>query len=161
MMDSPICPVAMAYCFASQAVHLRSRLAAYEDTGLMPEEVKEHEAAYIEIMTRTYTSRRMGGIEMLDLTIGGQCIGGEDAVRFFEAVPDMLSEAVKTEDFCSEYERALNRLRFEIRKSAPTVPKVQKERYTTYNCGQCGSCLDRSIYMFCPSCGRSVDWSGL
>lgn len=32
MMDSPICPVAMAYCFASQAVHLRSRLAAYEDT---------------------------------------------------------------------------------------------------------------------------------
>lgn len=63
MMDSPICPVAMAYCFASQAVHLRSRLAAYEDTGLMPEEVKEHEAAYIEIMTRTYTSRRMGGIE--------------------------------------------------------------------------------------------------
>lgn len=39
MMDSPICPVAMAYCFASQAVHLRSRLAAYEDTGLMPEDI--------------------------------------------------------------------------------------------------------------------------
>lgn len=31
-----------------------ARLAAYEDTGLEPEEVKEHEAAYIEIMTRTY-----------------------------------------------------------------------------------------------------------
>lgn len=30
------------------------RLAAYEDTGLEPEEIKEHEAAYIEIMTRTY-----------------------------------------------------------------------------------------------------------
>ena len=30
------------------------RLAAYEDTGLGPEEIKEHEAAYTEIMTRTY-----------------------------------------------------------------------------------------------------------
>lgn len=32
--DAPICPVAMAYCFASQAVHLRSRLKMYED--IMP-----------------------------------------------------------------------------------------------------------------------------
>ena len=29
-------------------------LAAYEDTGLSPEEIKGHDAAYIEIMTRTY-----------------------------------------------------------------------------------------------------------
>lgn len=32
MMDDPICPIAMAYCFASQAVHLRSRLKMHEDT---------------------------------------------------------------------------------------------------------------------------------
>lgn len=31
MMDFPDCPVALAYCFASQAVHLRSRLKKYED----------------------------------------------------------------------------------------------------------------------------------
>ncbi len=31
-----------------------ARLAAYEDTGLEPEEIMEHETAYIEIMTRTY-----------------------------------------------------------------------------------------------------------
>ncbi len=31
MMDGPICPIAMAYCFACQAVHLRSRLKMYED----------------------------------------------------------------------------------------------------------------------------------
>lgn len=31
MMDGPICPIAMAYCFASQAVHLRDRLKMYED----------------------------------------------------------------------------------------------------------------------------------
>ncbi len=31
MMDGPICPIALAYCFASQAVHMRSRLKKYED----------------------------------------------------------------------------------------------------------------------------------
>ena len=41
MMDHMSCPIAMAYCFASQAVHLRSRLKMYEDTGLTPEEIKK------------------------------------------------------------------------------------------------------------------------
>lgn len=31
MVDFMDCPIAMAYCFASQAVHLRSRLKMYED----------------------------------------------------------------------------------------------------------------------------------
>lgn len=31
MMACPDCPVALAYCFASQAVHLRGRLKMYED----------------------------------------------------------------------------------------------------------------------------------
>lgn len=31
MMEFPDCPIALAYCFASQAVHLRSRLKTYED----------------------------------------------------------------------------------------------------------------------------------
>lgn len=31
MMDGPICPVALAYCFAIQAVHMRGRLKKYED----------------------------------------------------------------------------------------------------------------------------------
>ena len=33
---------------------LCNRLAAYEDTGLEPEDVKKHEAAYNECLTRTY-----------------------------------------------------------------------------------------------------------
>ena len=33
---------------------VRGKLSRYEATGLEPEEVEEHEAAYIEIMTRTY-----------------------------------------------------------------------------------------------------------
>lgn len=39
MIEVPICPIALAYCFASQAVHLRSRLKLYEDTGLEPEKI--------------------------------------------------------------------------------------------------------------------------
>ncbi len=31
VMDCPDCPIALAYCFASQAVHLRDRLKMYED----------------------------------------------------------------------------------------------------------------------------------
>ena len=31
MMDFPGCPIALAYCFACQAVHLRDRLKMYED----------------------------------------------------------------------------------------------------------------------------------
>jgi len=31
MMEGPTCPIAMAYCFASQAMHLWSRLKTYEN----------------------------------------------------------------------------------------------------------------------------------
>ena len=37
-----------------EVCQLKSRLAAYEDTGLEPEEIEEHEAAYNEFLTRTY-----------------------------------------------------------------------------------------------------------
>ncbi len=40
MMDFPDCPVALAYCFATQAVHLRGRLKMYEDI-LFSEDGKE------------------------------------------------------------------------------------------------------------------------
>lgn len=98
---------------------------------------------------------------MLDLTMGGRTISGEDAVRFFESVPDMLDEEVKTEEFCNKYEWALNRLRFEVRKSVPIAPRVNKGRFESYSCGHCGFCLDRCIVKFCQNCGRAVDWRGL
>ena len=37
-----------------EVCRLKSRLAAYEDTGLEPEEIEEHEATYNECLTRTY-----------------------------------------------------------------------------------------------------------
>ena len=37
-----------------EVCRLKSRLAAYEDSGLEPEDIKKHEAAYNECLTRTY-----------------------------------------------------------------------------------------------------------
>ena len=40
---------------SNDAMHqILTRLAAYEDSGLEPEEIKKHEAAYNECLTRTY-----------------------------------------------------------------------------------------------------------
>lgn len=97
---------------------------------------------------------------MLELTNGGRCVSGEDAVTFFESVPDLLDDAVKTEVFRINYERALNRLRYEVRKSVPIAPKIQKQRFTSYSCGQCGGGLEPGVDNYCPHCGRKiVDWT--
>lgn len=98
--------------------------------------------------------------EMLDLTNGGRCIGGLDAVAFFEALPDSIPDAVKTEQFCNEYEWALNRLRAEVQKSVPIAPKAHKGNFTNYTCGQCGYGVDVNN-KFCPQCGQAVDWRDL
>lgn len=37
---------------------------------------------------------------MLELTMGGRCIGGLDALAFLEALPDSIPEKVKTDEFC-------------------------------------------------------------
>ena len=37
-----------------EVCRLKSRLATYEDSGLEPEEIKKHESAYNECLTRTY-----------------------------------------------------------------------------------------------------------
>ncbi len=98
---------------------------------------------------------------MLELTMGGRCMGGEDAVRLFETVPDMIPEEARTEEFCDEYEYALNRLRVLVRQDIPVKPKVYKRRFTSYSCGQCGSGIDSSIEKYCCKCGRKIDWRGV
>lgn len=95
---------------------------------------------------------------MLELTTGGRAIGGEDAVRFFESLPDMLDDAVKTDKFCTKYEYALNRIRFLVRNDIPIAPKKYKGKFTSYSCGRCGSGLSIEAGRFCPSCGQRSRW---
>ena len=94
---------------------------------------------------------------MLELTDGGRCVSGMDAIEFFERLDDVLDEDIKTEAFCDEFTWALNRFRAEVRKSIPIEPKTMKGRFTSYSCGQCGHGLDASD-KFCSDCGRRIKW---
>ena len=97
---------------------------------------------------------------MLELTMGGQCMSGEDSVRLFETVPEMIPEEARTEEFCDEYEYALNRLRYLVRQGVPTKPNVYQGRFTSFSCGQCGFAIDKATEKYCRNCGRKIDWSG-
>lgn len=94
---------------------------------------------------------------MLELTMGGRCVSGIDAVAFFEALPDSIPEEIKTEEFSCEYEFALNRVRYEIRKSIPKKPTIRRGKFTEYVCGQCGSGVKEGNN-YCPKCGREIGW---
>lgn len=94
---------------------------------------------------------------MLELTMGGRCISGSDAITLFETLPDCIPDEVKTEEFCREYEYALNRIRYEVSRRVPTQPEVQKGRFASYTCGACGYGLSYG-QKFCSNCGRAANW---
>lgn len=95
---------------------------------------------------------------MLELTDGGRMIAGEDAIEFFEGLADVIPEEAKTEEFCDEFTWALNRFRYEARKSIPKPVKVYKgNRFTEYSCGQCGNVAFPGD-VFCRKCGRKIRW---
>lgn len=100
---------------------------------------------------------------MIELTKGGRCCSGLDAINFFEALPDILDENQRTEEFCEQYENALNRIRYEIRKSVAVQPRVRKFKNRKFKdeilCGQCGSCILSETQEFCNKCGRKIDYT--
>lgn len=102
---------------------------------------------------------------MLELTMGGLCMSGLDAVEFLEMLPDNIPDEVKDDDFCAEYTRMLNRVRVEVRSSVPIAPKVVKAtsrgHSDYYTCGQCGFGVRYDIYKHCPQCGRKIDWNAV
>ena len=97
---------------------------------------------------------------MLDLT--GMSMSGEAAVEFLEMLPDNIPDEIKDDDFCDDYERMLNLVRFEVRKSVPVAPKAIKPprgRFIeTYSCGQCGNSV-QTHEKHCPECGRRIKWN--
>lgn len=96
MMDGPICPIAMAYCFASQAVHMRTRLKRYEDV-LFDEVGKEllplDDLRKLAVSNDPLTLKELRGMEDIPVWV----VGGNDAyidangygvVNFYECYPD-------------------------------------------------------------------------
>lgn len=93
----------------------------------------------------------------------GVCMSGIDAVEFLEMLPDNIPDEVKDDEFCDEYERMLNRVRYEVRQSVPIAPRVTEpiargyRRY--YSCGQCAHGVRPGLDTFCPKCGRKIKWN--
>ena len=92
---------------------------------------------------------------MLELT--GVCCGGLDAIEFMEMLPDVIPEECKTDDFCEEYERALNRFRYEVAKEIgrkkKTIKAVKKSHKDLSSCGKCGAGANEPSWRYCPNCG--------
>ena len=92
-------------------------------------------------------------------------MSGIDAVEFLEMLPDNIPNEIKDDEFCAEYERMLNRVRQEVRRSVPVAPKVtnptSKRFGLFYNCGQCGFGLRVELYEYCPKCGRMISWKAV
>lgn len=95
------------------------------------------------------------------LNITGMMMAGEAAVEWLEMLPDNIPEEIKDDDFCDEYERMLNRVRYEVRRSVPVAPKeirpVSKRYLPFYSCGQCGHNV-QVHEKYCPECGREIKW---
>ena len=95
----------------------------------------------------------------------GICMGGVDAVEFLEMLPDNIPDEIKDDEFCEDYERMLNRVRYLVRQSIPIAPRVTEavsKRYSDfYSCGQCGFGIRPDIYKNCPNCGRPIKWKAI
>lgn len=96
---------------------------------------------------------------MLTLTNSGKMCSGLDAIEFLEALPDIIDEDIKTEEFCERYEDTLNRLRCEVRKSIPAPVVIQRGRAGN-DFISCRSCAHGLMITdkHCPGCGRPLEW---
>lgn len=95
--------------------------------------------------------------------VTGRCTSRENALRFFELLPDNIPDEIRDDEFCDEYEEALNTFRFCADRLEPVAPVYHKgakgPMYDYYTCGACGTGLPDSIFPnYCPSCGRTVKW---
>lgn len=98
----------------------------------------------------------------MSLELTGICMNGIAAIEFMERLPDVIPEEARTEEFCDEFEAALNRFRYAVARDIPVVPKceVAKRRHlgALYSCGECGHGIRADIYKRCPQCGRPIKW---
>lgn len=92
---------------------------------------------------------------MLELT--GKCCETEVAVEFFESLAEIIPEDDRTDEFCEEYEQALNRFRYEASKGVGRKKKVIKAvcrgHHDLMYCGKCGFGANDPGWKFCPNCG--------
>ena len=89
------------------------------------------------------------------------CIGGTAAIEFMEGVLDLVPEEHKTFEFCTMFERSMNRFRYEVEEGIGMRPRRTKAKYSRYkefyNCSKCGSCISVE-HNYCSNCGTAAKW---
>lgn len=82
-----------------------------------------------------------------------RCVGGIEAVEYFESLPVPEGQA-------ELHEHALNRIRYEAAKGIGAKPKVHKAIYRSFHdtetCGRCGCGIGDAWFKYCPSCGTAI-----
>ena len=93
------------------------------------------------------------------LEVRGKCTDPEKAVEFFEMLVDSIPDEEKEEEFCDEYEAALNTFRYAARRLVKICPKRHKGKYVSdyYTCSECGQDVNIKDN-FCRNCGRPIKW---
>lgn len=89
----------------------------------------------------------------------GQCVSREKALQVItEQVQDYLPE-----DKWNEYERVVNRVRYEFGKNERTKPIYHKGHSFKdwYTCGNCGFGIHEIGYNYCPNCGFGIKWDSI
>lgn len=93
--------------------------------------------------------------------INGPCCGGIEAIEFFEQLADHITQERISTEFYEEYECALNRFRYEIKKSIPVpTKKIKRIHGKGYieSCGNCGSgYVAEPTFVYCPICGGTLE----
>lgn len=94
---------------------------------------------------------------MLELT--GACCSGIEAIEFMETLAEIIDEDYKTEEFCDQYNRSLNRFRYEVAKGIgakkKTVKAVSRGHHDLKYCGKCGYGANEPSWKYCPNCGTA------
>ena len=94
---------------------------------------------------------------MLELT--GSCCSGIEAIEFMEMLPDVIDDDYKTDEFCADFEKALNRFRYEVAKGIgrkkKVIKAVHKGHHDLQYCGNCGFSANEPSYKYCPNCGTA------
>lgn len=88
-------------------------------------------------------------------------VSGNHAVEFLEGLPDMLPQATLTPQFCDEYERVMNRIRYECSKGKGLDVLIQKRTHGTgdlVTCRNCGFSLGLEGQRYCENCGKAQKW---
>lgn len=86
--------------------------------------------------------------------MSAMCVGGVQAVEFFESLRDRISEDEK-----ELYEKALNRIRYEAAKGIGakrrTIKAIKAWHSDQKVCGKCGFGAGEPNAHYCPNCGTA------